>query len=193
MKLKMNQLLKKNKSAHLFYSFSDLKKYIHNTVAYIVDGIESGDSILLIESERILPLLLKELKEYLNESELQKIHHISNFDFYFSSGSYHPPAIFEYIDKSLEPFLKHNIPVRTWTHVEWSTIEGPLAIIEELEQGVDILISNLGLKVMCAYEEKGMPEHLKQVLLRTHKYIMTDDDMTYSEWYMEPGLAATDQ
>jgi hypothetical protein len=184
----MNQMLKNQKSAHLFYSFSNTQKYIHNTVAYILDGIESGESILLIESERILPHLLTELKKHVNEKDSQRIHHISNFDFYFSSGSYHPPAIFKYIERSLQPFLDNKIPVRTWTHVEWSTIKGPLSIIEELEEGVDKLVTELDLKVMCAYEETDMPDILTSALLRTHKYIMTDDDLFYSDQYNEENL-----
>ncbi|MDR7071906.1 MEDS domain-containing protein [Fictibacillus barbaricus] len=183
MKQKMNQVLNNQNSAHLFYSFSDLHKYIQNTVAYILNGIEYGESILLIESERILPYLMDELEKYLDEKDRDKIHYISNFDFYYSSGSYHPPAISKYIHRSLQPFLEQNIPVRTWTHVEWSTIEGPFSIVEELEKSVDILVDELNLRVMCAYEETGMPETLRTILLRTHKYIMTDDDLYFSDQY----------
>ncbi|WNB90710.1 MEDS domain-containing protein [Bacillus sp. NEB1478] len=188
MKQKLNQMLSDQKNAHIFYSFSDTQKYIQNTIAYILDGIESGDSVLLIESERMLPQILIELEKHLDEKDEKRVHHISNFDFYFSSGSYHPPAIFKYIENSLQPFLDHNIPVRTWTHVEWSTIEGPLSIVEELEEGVDKLIAELNLKVMCAYKEVDMPDPFKLALLRTHKYVMTDDDLFFSDQYKENDL-----
>ncbi|MBY6036430.1 MEDS domain-containing protein [Fictibacillus nanhaiensis] len=185
MQTKINQLLKNQKNAHLFYSYRGMQNYIRNTVAYILAGIKAGDSIILIENERMLPHLLRELKKYLTKNEMDKIHRINNFDFYFSSGSYHPPAIFEHINNTIKPYRENNITFRTWTHVEWSTIDGPLAIVEELERGVDQLVSDLNLVVMCAYEEERMPESLRLTLLRTHKFILTDDDILISEQYIE--------
>jgi hypothetical protein len=179
----MNELLKNNKSAHLLYAYNGMGNYIKNAAAYIVDGVEKDQSIILIENERYYPYLMEELKKYMNEEQMKKIHPVNNFDFYYSSGSYHPPAIIEYIEKTHMPFIENNITFRTWTHVEWSTIDGPLSIVEELETVVDKLVADMGLVVMCAYEEEGMPESLKSSLLRTHKYILTDDDVFYSDKY----------
>jgi hypothetical protein len=180
---KINELLQNHKSAHLLYAFNGMDNYIRSAVNYILDGVSSGQSIILIENERYLPHLMKELKKHLNENEMAKIHQINNFDFYFSSGSYHPPAILNYIENMYKPFLDENITFRTWTHVEWSTIDGPLSIVEELEKVVDRLVADMGLIIMCAYEEEGMPEPLKFSLLRTHKFILTDDDVVFSDLY----------
>jgi MEDS: MEthanogen/methylotroph, DcmR Sensory domain len=183
MKTKMNELLQNNESAHLLYAFNGMENYINNAVSYILDGVAKDQSIILIDNERYLPYIMKELKKHLNENEMAKIHQINNFDFYFSSGSYHPPAIVNYIEKMYKPFLDEKITFRTWTHVEWGTIDGPLSIVEELEKVVDRLVADMGLVVMCAYEEEGMPESLKLSLLRTHKFILTDDDVVFSDLY----------
>lgn len=183
MKTKLKGLLENKKSAHLLYSYNNKQNYIQNAAAYILDGIEAGEVILLIENERTLPHLIKELKKHLNSEQMQQIHQINNFDFYFSSGSYHPPAIFEYIERTNKPFLDNNIKFRTWTHVEWSTIEGPLNIVKEFEKEVDKLVFENGLIVLCAYDTKGMPDSFKEALLQTHPYIMTDDEILYSDQY----------
>jgi MEDS: MEthanogen/methylotroph, DcmR Sensory domain len=182
-KTKIRSLLQNNKSAHLLYAFKGMNNYIQSAVDYILDGVTRDQSIILIESDRYLPYLMKELKKHLDDNQMAKIHQINNFDFYFSSGSYHPPAILEYIEKMYKPYIEKNMTFRTWTHVEWSTIEGPLSIVEELEQVVDRLAADMGLVLICAYEEEYMPESLKASLLRTHKFILTDDDLLFSDMY----------
>lgn len=184
MKTKINDLLlDKNNNAHLLYAFNSMDKYIKMVVHYILDGFAKEQSIILIENEKYLSYVIKELKIHLTDNEIEKIHIVNNFDFYFSTGSYHPPAILSHIEKMYKPLFEQNKSIRTWTHVEWSTIEGPLAIVEELEQVVDKLSADLGLTIMCAYEEEGMPESLKLSLLRTHKYILTDAGVDYSDFY----------
>ncbi|OOE12249.1 MEDS domain-containing protein [Fictibacillus arsenicus] len=183
MKTKLHELLLGNKSAHLLYAFNSMDNYMKTVVRYILDGIAKDQSIILIENEKYLPFVMRELKIHLTDNELEKIHIVNNFDFYFSTGSYHPPAILGHIEKMYKPLLDQNKSIRTWTHVEWSTIEGPLAIVEELEKVVDKLSADLGLTIMCAYEEEGMPESLRLSLLRTHKFILNDDGVDYSDYY----------
>lgn len=183
MKTKINELLLDNNSAHLLYAYNSMDNYVKTVVHYILDGCVKQQSIILIENEKYLPFVMREFKIHLTDNEIEKIHIVNNFDFYFSTGSYHPPAILGHIEKMYKPLLEQNKSIRTWTHVEWSTIEGPLAIVEELEKVVDKLSADMGLTIMCAYEEEGMPESLKLSLLRTHKFILNDDGADYSDYY----------
>ncbi|RZT23296.1 MEDS domain-containing protein [Fictibacillus sp. BK138] len=183
MKTKLNELLVDNKCAHLLYAFKSMDNYMKTVVGYILDGVAKDQSIILIENEKYLPYVMKELKIHLTDNELEKIYLVNNFDFYFSTGSYHPPAILGHIEKMYKPLMDQKKSIRTWTHVEWSTIEGPLDIVEELEKVVDKLSADMGLTIMCAYEEDGMPESLKLSLLRTHKFLLTDDGVVYSDYY----------
>lgn len=150
MKTNIDELLIDNNSAHLLYAFNSMDNYVKTVVNYILDGFAKEKSIILIENEKYLPYVIKELKVHLTDNEIEKIHIVNNFDFYFSTGSYHPPAILGHIKKMYKPLLEQNKSIRTWTHVEWSTIEGPLAIVEELEKVVDKLSADMGLTIMCA-------------------------------------------
>lgn len=183
LKTKLHELLLDNKSAHLLYAFTSMDNYMKTVVRYILDGVAKEQTIILIENEKYLPYVMKELKIHLTDKEMVHIHIVNNFDFYFSTGSYHPPAILNHIEKMYKPLLNQKKSIRTWTHVEWSTIEGPLAIVEELEKVVDKLSDDMGLTILCAYEEDGMPESLKLSLLRTHKFLLTDDGVVYSDYY----------
>ncbi|MGF3105428.1 MEDS domain-containing protein [Rossellomorea sp. DUT-2] len=183
MKEKIGSLLNENQCTHILYSYHDRNRYLENAVAYVLEGIEKGDSVVLIENERNLNVLLKRLNNHLTSDQLKKIHVISNFDFYQSSGSYHPPAIYEQLTKSITPFLENDIPFRSWTNVEWGTLEDPASIIEWFEEETDRAIHEYDLTIVCAYESEKMPDHLEDALKKSHGHIMTDEDIVISKVY----------
>lgn len=183
LKEKIGNLLNESQSTHILYSYNDRNRYLQNAIAYVLEGIEKGDSIVLIENERNLNVLLKQLNNQLTSDQLKKIHVISNFDFYQSSGSYHPPAIYEQLTKSITPFLENDISFRSWTNVEWGTLEDPASIIEWFETETDRAIHEHNLTIVCAYESEKMPDHLEDALKKSHGHIMTDEDIVISKVY----------
>ncbi|CAM3883308.1 MEDS domain-containing protein [Mesobacillus thioparans] len=93
MAYKMAQLLEEQKNVHILYSYDDMRNYIEQAVRYIEEGVLSGDYVILIENDRIYKILHGELNKRLTEAQMKMVHWVNNFDFYYSSGSYHPPAI----------------------------------------------------------------------------------------------------
>ncbi|MCM3176810.1 hypothetical protein ACUXCC_004750 [Cytobacillus horneckiae] len=73
---------------------------------------------------------------------------------------------------------------RFWAHVEWGTIEGPLKIVEKLEQIIDDAVNEMSFPLICAYKKERMPESLQNILLKTHPYVRTEDDFIISDQYM---------
>ncbi|WP_179884756.1 MEDS domain-containing protein [Bacillus sp. AFS015802] len=183
MKEKVSHLLAGNESTHVLYSYRDRNRYLENALAYILQGIEAGDSIVLIENERNLNVLLKQLKGHLTDSQIEKLHVISNFDFYQSSGSYHPPAIYEQLTKTITPYLENDISFRSWTNVEWGSLEDPVSIIEWFETETDRVIHEYNLTIVCAYDSEKMPDRLEEGLKKNHGHIMSDDDILISKVY----------
>lgn len=183
MKEKIGSLLDENQCTHILYSYNDRNRYLENAIAYILEGIEKGDSVVLIENDRNLKVLLTQLNNQLTSDQLKRIHVISNFDFYLSSGSYHPPAIYEQLTKSINPFLENDISFRSWTNVEWGTLEDPASIIEWFEEETDRAIHEHNLTIVCAYESGKMPDHLEEALKKSHRHIMTDEDIVISKIY----------
>ncbi|MFG6494807.1 MEDS domain-containing protein [Fictibacillus sp. UD] len=183
MKHKMKELFEEQKSVHVLYSYNGVENYLEQIVDFIQDGISLGEYVIVIENERIYRMLHKELSIRLTPDQLKLVHHINNFDFYYSSGSYHPPAIYEYFCKAVQPYLDNNLSFRSWAHVEWATMEDPLHLIEDLEKIVDEAVNLLSFPLICAYEGERMPDHLKTILLKTHPYILIDNHFTISEQY----------
>lgn len=183
MKSEMNQLFQDKRSVHVLYAFSGMENYLKKIVDFVEDGIAVGDHILLIESERVTPIIQRELRTKLTSKQFESVHFVNSFHFYWSSGSYHPPAIHDYFKKTVQPFLENNQPFRSWAHVEWESVKEPLHLIEDFENIVDRAVNEFSFPLICAYERKKMPDHLKTLLLETHPYVLLEDDFIVSDQY----------
>jgi len=188
LKSKMNQLFEDQKNVHVLYSYNEMENYIKQVLSYIQDGIMAGDYVILVENDRIYPIIHKELSTRLTKEQMKLLHFVNNFDFYCSSGSYHPPAIEEYFNKTVQPYVENKISFRSWAHVEWATLEEPLHIIEEFERTVDKAVNLLSFPLICAYKGERMPDYLKTILLETHPYVLKDDDIIICEQYLPSSL-----
>ncbi|MGJ3195222.1 MEDS domain-containing protein [Peribacillus frigoritolerans] len=188
LKSKMNQLFEDQKNVHVLYSYNEMENYIKQVLSYIQDGIMAGDYVILVENDRIYPIIQKELSTRLTKDQMKLLHFVNNFDFYCSSGSYHPPAIEEYFNKTVQPYVENKISFRSWAHVEWATLEEPLHIIEEFERTVDKAVNLLSFPLICAYKGERMPDYLKTILLETHPYVLQDDDIIVCEQYLASSL-----
>lgn len=105
--------LQLSSGGHIFYYFHDEKRYIKNTVSYILAGIEQGDCVLIIENERIFPSVYKKIQRLLTEEQLTMIHYINNFDFCCLNGDFHSETILDYVSSILDPYITKNISIRT--------------------------------------------------------------------------------
>lgn len=183
MKEKISKLIAGNECTHVLYPYQDRKRYLNNAITYTLEGIENGEIVILIENERNMNVLQKRLNTQLTSKQLEKVHAISNFEFYQSSGSYHPPAIYEQLKKTIAPYLEHGISFRSWTNVEWGTLEDPCSIIEWFETETDQVVHEHNMTVVCAYDSEKMPDHLEEALKKNHGHLMSDEDIVPSKVY----------
>ncbi|WP_252281294.1 hypothetical protein [Peribacillus frigoritolerans] len=102
-----------------------MENYIKQVLSYSQDGIMAVDYVILFENDRIHPIIHKELSTRLTKDQMELLHFVNNFDFYCSSGSYHPPAIEEYFNKTVQPYVENKISFRSWAHVEWQPWKSP--------------------------------------------------------------------
>ena len=185
MKSKMNQLFEDQKNVHLhvLYKYNGTENYIIQILNYIQDGIAAGDQVILIENSRIYPIIQKELSTRLTYDQMEFIHYVNSLEFYWSSGSYHPPSIAAYFSKAVQPYVENKISFRAWAHVEWATMEEPLHRLEDLEKRVDEAVNLLSFPLICAYKGNKMPDYLKTILMETHPYVLLEDDFIVSDQY----------
>jgi len=183
LKKQFSQLIKDNDSIHIYYNIKEREGYLNNLVSYVVSGVEEKRHTLVIESEKLIPLLFKKLEAILTNEQLTYIHTINNFDYYCSSGSFQPPVIFDHLSKHLDPFYKNNLSFQIWAHVEWGQQEGVVPILEEFENDADKLVNEGGLYLVCAYDEERVTDGLKDALLKSHPYVISENKITPSHLY----------
>ena len=182
---KMNQLFDDQKHAllHVLYKYNGMENYITQLLSYVQDGIVAGDYVILIENSRLYPIIRKELSTRLTKDQMEFIHYVNSLEFYWSSGSYHPPSIADYFSKTVQPYVENKTSFRAWAHVEWATMEEPLHLIKDLEEIVDEAVNLLSFPLICAYEGNKMPDYLKTSLMETHPYVLLEDDFIVSDQY----------
>lgn len=177
------QLFEECRDVHVLYSYEETEKYIEQVVAYAKHGVEVGDYVILIENPRLTPKIQTELKLQLSEQQMEFIHFVKSYDFYYSSGSYHPPAIQAYFEKTIEPYLAKQATFRSWAHVEWATMEDPIHLVKDFEKIIDVAVKEYEFPLICAYANKSMPKDIKNMLLEVHPYVLVEDDVVVSDLY----------
>ncbi|HEY4553763.1 MAG TPA: MEDS domain-containing protein [Bacillaceae bacterium] len=186
MKNKMKELFEDYKGVHVLYCYKGMESYMEDVVDYIEAGVLEEEYVVLIENDHVYHKIHQELSTRLTSEHIKFVHWVNNFDFYYSSGSCHPPSIFDYFNKTMQTYMENKISFRAWAHVEWATMEEPLHIIEDLETTVDAALYKLQFPLICAYQKERMPEYLKTLLMTSHPYILLEDDIIVSEHYKSP-------
>ncbi len=166
---------KKERGSHICYVFNT-KKYIETLVLFIISGIKNEDLVLLVENERNILLIKKELKKQLSKAQLVNVHFINNFDFYWYSGDFHPQTISQYFSQIIDPFLKSGKFVRTWAHVEWDDEKELNDKIEEFEKLADRLVNKKKILSVCAYDSSKIPDRWVSILIKCHNETVTDEE-----------------
>lgn len=164
---------------HILYCFDELQTYIQNEAMFIISGVKQGSHILVLENDRIFPFVYKTLQLHLNEVQLEKVHHINNFDFYCFEGDFYPSTMVDYFLRNIEVYLDSDVPLQTWGHVEWGESDPTvLESICEYEKSVDQVIAKKCLISVCAYDECRLSATLKSTLMKHHGVFMTDETCT---------------
>lgn len=167
----------KESGAHIFYSFENEEKYVDNLIVYVKAAIGLGNHVMIIENDRIMPELQKRIKAEFNEKQQEMIHTINNYEFYCYRGNFNKVTILSYLENMLAPFLENNIPIQTWAHVEWRDQEEIVQNLGDYEKEADAMLQTTNLITVCSYDANRVSESLKDVLMDSHDYYMTDDNI----------------
>ncbi|HZG70808.1 MAG TPA: MEDS domain-containing protein [Chondromyces sp.] len=168
--------LKKVNRGHICYFYDNEITYINNAVSFIVTGIRSGNHILLLENDRNMLLINKRLEKELSRKELTFLHVINNYEFYYFNNNFHPHTIVNRFLENTEPCLKKGASIYTWGLIEWGEDKEIHHCIEEYEKEVDKITNEKGIISVCAYNAVRTPDSLKELLIKCHEVMLTDDE-----------------
>ncbi|WP_026688941.1 MEDS domain-containing protein [Alteribacter aurantiacus] len=173
----------KSSGGHIFYRFEDLEAYLSNAVTFIKTGVQAGDDVAVVESEKMLPLLKDRLRNDLTDEEYEHIHFVNNFQFYLLNGTYNPPQVEQYLGKMIEPYESEDTKLRTWANVEWGDDNEILHQVADQEEKADKILKEWNMISLCAYESSRLTDEIEERLKNCHSYFMTDETFKASEVY----------
>lgn len=69
--------------------------------------------------------------------------------------------------------------------MEWATFSSPYYLVEDFENIVDKAVNELQFPLVCAYSGDKMPEHLQNIIERTHPYLLKGNELAFSNKYKD--------
>lgn len=133
--------------------------------------------------ERFLRVQAKLAEMGIGEGEGKEIQYINNYEFYRVYEDFHFDKVLSNLSEAIEPYLEQKSEVRLWGHVDWSPQEGIQGKLHTYECECDITIAELGFLTVCAYPAATVPAAVQLEMMRTHEYLMTDQELTLSGLY----------
>lgn len=168
---------------HILYLFEDVTNYVNNTVSYILTGFEQNHHVLVIDWLSNFQKIYQKLIPLVPRERLQQVHYIDSASFYELHGDFRSQTILTHFNEVLKPFVDDNITIRIWAQVEWREQDNIVGKIQEHECTVDACIQGIGLVGVCAYYIPSVPASLQTILMSSHNYLMTDNELSLSPLY----------
>ncbi|WP_409297894.1 MEDS domain-containing protein [Peribacillus sp. SCS-26] len=161
---------------HILYFFENQDKYLSNIVDFVLSGLERNQYTIIIENDRIAPLIQSRLKSLLDSDSLNKVKIVNNFDFYYAKGDFSSNSIFEFFPSLFEDGSSPGSVVRSWAHIEWRDENGVSRKLTQSESDADSIVNKARLLSVCAYDSNRVSEELKMGLFGTHQLLLSDEN-----------------
>ncbi|WP_026673249.1 MEDS domain-containing protein [Alkalihalobacterium bogoriense] len=175
----LTSTLKIEQGSHILYFYNKKDEYIENAASYILAGIDQGHHIVFIDSED----RFAKIKERLGSIDLSHVHYVNNYDFYEMYQDFHFERILNNLSSIVVPYVEHELTVRIWGHVDWMEQDNITSKLHTYECKCDITIAGLGYTTVCAYDAESVPANILLEMMRSHEFLMTDNNITRSTLY----------
>lgn len=173
-KSSLTTCLNETESAHIFYLTEQTDLYIENALNFILDGLQKNEHVLFVENSRLYPRIFERLQQTLTPEQLQDVHYVNNFDFYWHQGNFSPEAILAYFETVTGKLQGDGRKCRTWGHIEWGSQEDIEDKIILYETEIDHTVPESNVISVCAYDAVRVSSSLCERLLHCHSYFMKD-------------------
>ncbi|MCS0787875.1 MEDS domain-containing protein [Cytobacillus firmus] len=159
---------------HVLYFFKNQDQYISNVIEFVLSGLERNEYSIIIENDRMTPLIKKSLTEKLNNNCLKKVMFVNNYDFYYAKGDFRVNSIFDYLPNLIEGYSEQDLAVRSWAHVEWRDEPEVSKKLSVSEKEADLIVAKTKLLSVCAYDSERVGTELKESLLSCHNFLVNE-------------------
>lgn len=159
---------------HGLYFFENQDHYVTRVVDFVISGVERDEYSIIVENDRLIPLITKRLMESVDESSLEKVKFVNNYDFYYAKGDFSVNSIFDFLPNLIGGYPKHDLVVRSWAHVEWRDEQQINRKLLVSEQEADNIVTETELLSVCAYDSERVSKELEEGLLNCHNFVIID-------------------
>lgn len=159
---------------HGLYFFKDQELYVSRLVDFVLSGLDRDEYSIIIENDRIIPLITRRLKESLDERKFDKVKFVNNYDFYYAKGDFNVNSIFDYLPNLIDDYSEMDVVIRTWAHVEWRDDHEISQKLILSEQAADVIVSDTELLSVCAYDSERVSIEIETGLLNCHNFLIKD-------------------
>ncbi|RIW32513.1 hypothetical protein D3H55_13075 [Bacillus salacetis] len=166
---------------HVLYFFEKQNQYISNIVDFIISGLEHNEHSIIIENDRLTPLIKEKLTMLSNESDLEKVTFVNNYDFYYAKGDFNINSIWDYLPESITGSSELDYVVRSWAHVEWRDERTVSKKLVDSENEADKIVTETKLLSVCAYDSERVSKEFREALLKCHNFLINEQLVKHQE------------
>lgn len=109
--------------------------------------------------------------------------YVNNYEFYGLYDDFHFEHVLQNLKEILHPFITDGTPIRIWGLLEWRDEPGIREKLHTYECSCDITVGELGFLTICAYDAKTVSASIQLDMMRSHEYLMTDQQIVRSNLY----------
>ncbi len=169
----------KSENAHILFVFNQVDHYVQIAADYLSDELNRGTQVLLVENDRIYPMILKRLKESVCEQKLLNLKRENTFDFYYEQESFNPDSIYNHFLDKVRPYVEKGERIVTWGHVEWGNDLTSKELIS-YERRIDQLLKTMSVISICAYDADRLSQRALESLVAVHDIHIKDNKVVKS-------------
>ncbi|GGK03728.1 hypothetical protein GCM10007063_27570 [Lentibacillus kapialis] len=172
---------------HIVYTYTDIHKYLINATAFIAEGIEKNQIVIYIDQSNRFDIILQNLKnDGFSEDQINEVIFADSDEFYEVHETFNIDRINQNLAQLMGPYSNTEQNIRIWGSVVWKDQDQEIlkSRMNLHEHNYDCFISeNSNLFAVCAYDALTLPTSYMNVILQTHQFHMTDDDLSASHLY----------
>lgn len=161
---------------HGLYFFENQEQYVTRVVDFVISGVEQGEYSIIVENDRLIPLITKRLTESVDESSLEKVKFINNYDFYYAKGDFSVNSIPDFLPSLIDGYSELDVVIRSWAHVEWRVEQEITRKLIVSEQESDTIVAEAKFLAVCAYDFERVSQELIDGLINCHDFIINDKE-----------------
>ncbi|MEC2072677.1 ATP-binding protein [Alkalihalophilus marmarensis] len=175
-------LQKKNHidSIQAYYTYTEREKYLNHAFQFVSFALKHNYKVICIEDDSLYQELLSRLSLVYSDDLLKYITFYDSSEFYLASNVFKGEDQSSKLLNVMKPIINNGDRLMMWGHIKFANEKVILQQLKKFKVYCDPYITDHNISTVCAMNGFNTPAYIQTELLKTHKYFMTDDEITKS-------------